>query len=289
MDSPSGSIQWFPGHMDKTRRTLKSSLKACDGVVEIIDSRIPISSQNPEIDKIIGSKKRIILMNKCDMADKSQNKKWLEFFERNNTAALAVDCKTGRGLKAFVPATRELLRDELQKWRNKGMKGRNLKVMVVGIPNVGKSSFINRMAKNIRAKVEDRPGVTKKNQWYTIEKGFEMLDTPGVLWPKFDDEMVGENLAFTGAIDDRVMDIEELTCVFLDRIKKEYGHLIAKRYKLGELTLETIQSREMLEMIAKRRGMVAAGGEPDTDRAANMIMNEFRTGILGAITLETTD
>lgn len=289
MNNESINIQWFPGHMSKTRRSIKDSLKLCDGVVEIIDSRIPISSRNPEIDAIIGDKKRIILMNKCDMADKYENKKWLEYFKDNEAAALEVDCKTGKGLKQFIPTTKRVLNDEISKWEAKGMKGRNLRVLVVGVPNVGKSSFINRMAKNVKAKVEDRPGVTQKNQWYTITDGFEMLDTPGVLWPKFEDQKVGENLAFTGAIKDSIMDIEELAPIFIDRIKNRYSVLLENRYKLDAEFIIKSDGREILDMIAKKRGMIISGGELDLNRAANMLMNEFRNGILGRITLETTE
>lgn len=289
MSNESINIQWFPGHMSKTRRLIKDSVKQCDGVVEIIDSRIPISSRNPELNQMISGKKRIILMNKCDMADKSASKEWMDFYKKQGTTALEVDCKTGKGLKSFVPTTRNLLKEEIDKWSAKGMKGRNIKVLVVGVPNVGKSSFINRMAKNTKAKVEDRPGVTQKNQWYSIAKGFDMLDTPGVLWPKFEDKKVGENLAFTGAIKDSIMDVEELAPIFIDRIKSKYGDLLATRYKMESSFIEENSGIQILQMIAKKRGMILPGNEFDLNRAANMLMNEFRNGVLGRITLETAE
>ena len=197
--SEAQTIQWFPGHMTKTRRKIQASLKLVDAVAEIIDARIPVSSRNPELHKIIENKPRIILMNKCDMADPSQTARWVSCYQKEGVLAIPVDCKSGRGLNQFIPKVRELLKDRIIQWEQKGMVNRTIRVMIVGIPNVGKSSFINRMAKQNRAKVEDRPGVTRGNQWFTIGKAFDLLDTPGVLWPKFDDPNVGEKLAFTGA------------------------------------------------------------------------------------------
>ena len=195
--SEAQTIQWFPGHMTKTRRKIQASLKLVDAVAEIIDARIPVSSRNPELHKIIENKPRIILMNKCDMADPSQTARWVSCYQKEGVLAIPVDCKSGRGLNQFIPKVRELLKDRIIQWEQKGMVNRTIRVMIVGIPNVGKSSFINRMAKQNRAKVEDRPGVTRGNQWFTIGKAFDLLDTPGVLWPKFDDPNVGEKLAFT--------------------------------------------------------------------------------------------
>ena len=189
------SIQWFPGHMTKTKRKIESQLRLVDAVAVLLDARIPYSSCNPQLRSIINNKPRIIVLNKCDMADPAQTKKWLSLFREKNIAAIALDCKTGKGLNAFIPTVKNVLADRIESWNKKGMTGRTIKVMVVGIPNVGKSSFINRMSKQNRAKVEDRPGVTRGNQWFTIGKGFDLLDTPGVLWPKFDDPIVGEKLA----------------------------------------------------------------------------------------------
>ncbi len=213
------NIQWFPGHMTKTKRKIQSSLKLVDAVAEIIDARIPISSRNPDLAQIIQSKPRLVLLNKCDMANQTATKMWIEHFKRQGITAIAIDCKSGRGLNQFAPAVNKVLAQRLEKLKSKGMINPMLRIMIVGIPNVGKSSFINRIAKQNRAKVEDRPGVTRGNQWYTIAKNLEMLDTPGVLWPKFDDKIVGEHLAFTGAVKDQILDIELLAVRLLDFLK----------------------------------------------------------------------
>ena len=217
--SEAQTIQWFPGHMTKTRRKIQASLKLVDAVAEIIDARIPVSSRNPELHKIIENKPRIILMNKCDMADPSQTARWVSYYQKEGVLAIPVDCKSGRGLNQFIPKVRELLKDRIIQWEQKGMVNRTIRVMIVGIPNVGKSSFINRMAKQNRAKVEDRPGVTRGNQWFTIGKAFDLLDTPGVLWPKFDDPNVGEKLAFTGAVKDQIVDTEQLASRLLEVLR----------------------------------------------------------------------
>ena len=220
--SEAQTIQWFPGHMTKTRRKIQASLKLVDAVAEIIDARIPVSSRNPELHKIIENKPRIILMNKCDMADPSQTARWVSYYQKEGVLAIPVDCKSGRGLNQFIPKVRELLKNRIIQWEQKGMVNRTIRVMIVGIPNVGKSSFINRMAKQNRAKVEDRPGVTRGNQWFTIGKAFDLLDTPGVLWPKFDDPNVGEKLAFTGAVKDQIVDTEQLASRVLEVLRDEY-------------------------------------------------------------------
>ena len=273
--SEAQTIQWFPGHMTKTRRKIQASLKLVDAVAEIIDARIPVSSRNPELHKIIENKPRIILMNKCDMADPSQTARWVSCYQKEGVLAIPVDCKSGRGLNQFIPKVRELLKDRIIQWEQKGMVNRTIRVMIVGIPNVGKSSFINRMAKQNRAKVEDRPGVTRGNQWFTIGKAFDLLDTPGVLWPKFDDPNVGEKLAFTGAVKDQIVDTEQLA-----------SRLLAARYKLEKYDLRPLQGYELLELIGRKRGMLASGGEIDTERASIMVLDEFRSAKLGKITLE---
>lgn len=282
------SIQWFPGHMTRTKRQLEKSLKLVDAVAEIIDARVPYSSRNPDLRKLINNKPRIVLMNKCDIADPSENAKWVRIYKDAGIVALPVDCKTGKGLGAFMPAVREVLSDKIKSWEAKGMKGKSIKVMVVGIPNVGKSSFINRMVKQNRAKVEDRPGVTRGNQWFTIGKGFELLDTPGVLWPKFEDKLVGEKLAFTGAVRDQVLDTEGLASRLLYTLKNDYPKSIATRYKLEIADFENLEGYQILEMIGKKRGMLISGGEIDTERAASTVLDEFRSGILGKITLDRT-
>ena len=225
--SEAQTIQWFPGHMTKTRRKIQASLKLVDAVAEITDARIPVSSRNPELHKIIENKPRIILMNKCDMADPSQTARWVSCYQKEGVLAIPVDCKSGRGLNQFIPKVRELLKDRIIQWEQKGMVNRTIRVMIVGIPNVGKSSFINRMAKQNRAKVEDRPGVTRGNQWFTIGKAFDLLDTPGVLWPKFDDPNVGEKLAFTGAVKDQIVDTEQLASRLLEVLRDEYSAMLA--------------------------------------------------------------
>lgn len=284
--SEAQTIQWFPGHMTKTRRKIQASLKLVDAVAEIIDARIPVSSRNPELHKIIENKPRIILMNKCDMADPSQTARWVSYYQKEGVLAIPVDCKSGRGLNQFIPKVRELLKDRIIQWEQKGMVNRTIRVMIVGIPNVGKSSFINRMAKQNRAKVEDRPGVTRGNQWFTIGKAFDLLDTPGVLWPKFDDPNVGEKLAFTGAVKDQVVDTEQLASRLLEVLRDEYSAMLAARYKLEKYDLRPLQGYELLELIGRKRGMLASGGEIDTERASIMVLDEFRSAKLGKITLE---
>lgn len=284
--SEAQTIQWFPGHMTKTRRKIQASLKLVDAVAEIIDARIPVSSRNPELHKIIENKPRIILMNKCDMADPSQTARWVSYYQKEGVLAIPVDCKSGRGLNQFIPKVRELLKDRIIQWEQKGMVNRTIRVMIVGIPNVGKSSFINRMAKQDRAKVEDRPGVTRGNQWFTIGKAFDLLDTPGVLWPKFDDPNVGEKLAFTGAVKDQIVDTEQLASRLLEVLRDEYSAMLAARYKLEKYDLRPLQGYELLELIGRKRGMLASGGEIDTERASIMVLDEFRSAKLGKITLE---
>ena len=284
--SEAQTIQWFPGHMTKTRRKIQASLKLVDAVAEIIDARIPVSSRNPELHKISENKPRIILMNKCDMADPSQTARWVSYYQKEGVLAIPVDCKSGRGLNQFIPKVRELLKDRIIQWEQKGMVNRTIRVMIVGIPNVGKSSFINRMAKQNRAKVEDRPGVTRGNQWFTIGKAFDLLDTPGVLWPKFDDPNVGEKLAFTGAVKDQIVDTEQLASRLLEVLRDEYSAMLAARYKLEKYDLRPLQGYELLELIGRKRGMLASGGEIDTERASIMVLDEFRSAKLGKITLE---
>lgn len=284
--SEAQTIQWFPGHMTKTRRKIQASLKLVDAVAEIIDARIPVSSRNPELHKIIENKPRIILMNKCDMADPSQTARWVSYYQKEGVLAIPVDCKSGRGLNQFIPKVRELLKDRIIQWEQKGMVNRTIRVMIVGIPNVGKSSFINRMAKQNRAKVEDRPGVTRGNQWFTIGKAFDLLDTPGVLWPKFDDPNVGEKLAFTGAVKDQIVDTEQLASRLLEVLRDEYSAMLTARYKLEKYDLRPLQGYELLALIGRKRGMLASGGEIDTERASIMVLDEFRSAKLGKITLE---
>lgn len=278
------TVQWFPGHMAKTRRIIKESLNLVDGVVELVDSRIPYSSSNPELNNLIKGKPRIVLLNKCDMADSNATKMWIDYYKSRNMYALAVDCRTGKGLNHFIPTVQKALSKKIEKNASKGMNGKALRLMVVGIPNTGKSSFINRMAGNAKAKVADKAGVTRQQQWFVVGKGIELLDTPGVLWPKFDDPEVGDKLAFTGAVKDEVTDIETLSCRLLDVLAKTRPQSILDRYKLEDIG--GLQGWEILEMIGKKRGFLIKGGEIDYERTAVMLCDEFRGGRLGKITLE---
>lgn len=280
------TIQWFPGHMTKTKRQIQSSLKLVDAVAEIIDARIPVSSRNPDLAKLVQNKPRVILLNKCDMANQTATKMWIDYFKKQNLVAIPVDCKSGRGLDKFAPAVNTVMSHKIARLKEKGMVNPTIRIMIVGIPNVGKSSFINKMVKKNRAKVEDRPGVTRGNQWYTIAKNLEMLDTPGVLWPKFDDKTVGEHLAFTGAVKDQILDIELLAVRLLDFIKELKPADFITRFKLENEDIENIDSYELLKMIGKKRGMLVSGGEVDTERAAIMLLDEFRSAKLGRITVE---
>ena len=280
------TIQWFPGHMTKTKRQIQSSLKLVDAVAEIIDARIPVSSRNPDLAKLVQNKPRVILLNKCDMANQTATKMWIDYFKKQNLVAIPVDCKSGRGLDKFAPAVNTVMSHKIARLKEKGMVNPTIRIMIVGIPNVGKSSFINKMVKKNRAKVEDRPGVTRGNQWYTIAKNLEMLDTPGVLWPKFDDKTVGEHLAFTGAVKDQILDIELLAVRLLDFIKELKPADFITRFKLENEDIENIDSYELLKMIGKKRGMLVSGGEIATERAAIMLLDEFRSAKLGRITVE---
>lgn len=277
-------VQWFPGHMAKTRRLIKESLNLVDGVVEIVDARIPHSSSNPELDSIIKNKPRIVLLNKCDVADSNATKLWLDYYTSKGMYALPVDCRTGKGLNKFIPTVKMALSKVIERNNAKGMAGKALRLMVVGIPNTGKSSFINRMAGSSKAKVADKAGVTRQQQWFAVGDGIELLDTPGVLWPKFDDPEVGDRLAFTGAVKDEVTDIETLSCRLLEVLAKTRPGAILQRYKLD--SIDGLQGWEILELIGKKRGFLIKGGEIDYERTAVMLCDEFRGGRLGEITLE---
>lgn len=278
------TVQWFPGHMAKTRRLIKESLALVDGVVEIVDARIPYSSSNPELNQIIKKKPRIVLLNKADVADNNATKLWIDYYNSRGIAALPVDCRTGKGLNQFIPTVRKTLKEVIKRNEEKNMNGKALRLMVVGIPNTGKSSFINRMAGNAKAKVADKAGVTRQNQWFAVGNGIELLDTPGVLWPKFEDKEVGDKLAFTGAVKDEVTDIETLSCRLLETLSKTRPQAILNRYKLD--SIENLQGWEILELIGKKRGFLVKGGEINYERTAVMICDEFRGGKLGNITLE---
>ena len=283
MSENTQSIQWFPGHMAKTRRKIAEILPLIDAVAEVVDARIPISSRNPELGQMISGKPHIILLNKCDMADKEITDRWIEFYKKQNITAIPLDCKSGKGIGQFKTSVKTVLADKLLYYKSKGMVGKPLRVMVVGIPNVGKSTFINKIAGKTRAKAENRPGVTRGNQWFTIDKELELLDTPGVLWPKFEDKTVGEHLAFTGAIKDRILDTELVAMRLLEILSVSYKEMLAERY--GDLQFEC-DSYDLLCQIGKKRGMVIRGGDVDTERAANMLLEEYRNCKIGLITLE---
>lgn len=284
-DSIKQNVQWFPGHMAKTRRLIKECLPSVDAVTEILDARMPISSSNPELNELIGNKPLIVLLNKCDVADENATRRWLNYFNEEGIYALAVDCKSGNGLNKYAPLLRDVLKDKIASNEAKGMIGKPLRIMVVGIPNTGKSSFINRMAGRNRAKVADKAGVTRHNQWFVIENGIELLDTPGVLWPKFDDPKIGDRLAFIGSVKDEVFDSETLAVRLLEVLSRDYPDRLSERYKIDDFS--ELEAYEILELIGRKRGMMMRGGEIDTLRASIMLLDEYRAGKLGRITLDT--
>ena len=282
-------IQWFPGHMAKTRRKIGEDLKLVDAVAEILDARVPQSSSNPVLRDIIQRKPKVVLLNKSDMADPVQTTRWIAHYASLGEKAIPIESKTGKGINAFYPAVREVLKEQIQAWERKGMVGRPIRVMVVGIPNVGKSSFINRMicgGKAGKAEVQDRPGVTRQNRWFTVGKGFELLDTPGVLWPKFEDPIVGEHLAFTGAVRDEILDLEGLAGHLLELLMELYPDAVNSRYKTNLSPEDRLPGHEILEQVGRKRGMLISGGEVNTERAAITVLDEYRGGKLGRITLE---
>lgn len=278
-------IQWFPGHMAKTRRLIAANLKLVDAVAEIVDARAPLSSRNPEMDQLTKGKPRLVILNKCDLADEKATQSWINYFKNNGAEAVAVDCKSGKGLKNILPTVKNKVLSELMEKRSRnGMTGAAVRLMVVGIPNVGKSTVINRLSGAKRAKAEDRPGVTRTKQWVKLDKSTELLDMPGVLWPKFEDQEIAVRLAFTGAISDDILDIETLASNLLTFLAKDYPDSLIGRYKI-EPSVE-MTGLELLEAVGKKRGMMISGGEVNTERAAITVIDEFRSGKLGRITLE---
>ena len=279
------NIQWFPGHMAKTERMISKYLPLVDVVIELRDARIPFSSANPDISRLCGRKKRVILLNKADYADENITARWIEYFAGRGTQAFAADCKSGKGLNKLFAAVTAALSDELERRKAKGMAGQPIRMMVVGIPNVGKSSFINRVASGKRTRAEDRPGVTRGIQWVDAGTGFELLDMPGILWHKFDDQTIGERLAFTGAVKDQILDVEYLAMRLLELLKEEYPQRLTERYRIDPE--EYADGYDLLEGVARARGMLMSGGRLNTERAAGAVLDEFRGGMLGRITLET--
>ncbi|MBR1779708.1 MAG: ribosome biogenesis GTPase YlqF [Clostridia bacterium] len=281
-------INWYPGHMAKAKRKIQECLKLVDAVVELVDARIPDSSRNPDFDVLFSAKPRIIVLNKSDLANDIETKKWLDFYNKKNCLAIAMNSKIGKSSINFIDLVKGLLKDQIEKNKRRGILNKTIRMMVVGIPNVGKSSFINNLVKGRRTKVENRPGVTQSTQWYLLRKNVELLDTPGVLWPKIDDRAVAEKLAFCGAIKDQILDIEGLAGRFLIIIKDKYRQNLIKRYKLPEAfwDYENVDGYDILREIGKKRGMLLSGGEVDISRAAETILGEFRSAKLGKITLD---
>ena len=278
------NIQWYPGHMTKTRRMMEESLKLVDGVCEILDARIPASSRNPDLDEIVGGKPRLMVLNRIDQADPAMVRRWAAWFKSQGMAVLETDCKSRKGVGGFVPAIRAMLSEKLQRYQEKGQVGRPLKIMVAGIPNVGKSTFINQIAGRKSAKAENRPGVTRGKQWITVDQGLLLLDTPGILWPKFEDREVGMRLAYTGAVKDDIMDLETLSSGLLALLWRQYPEAVASRYKI-EAEPDS-QGYALLEAVGRKRGFLISGGEVDTERAARMVLEEYRSGKLGRFTLD---
>ncbi len=282
---PSQVIQWFPGHMAKTRRLITENLKCVDAVIEILDARIPYSSRNPEIAKICAGKPSLLLLNKSSLADPDVTAYWSKKYTNETTRCIETDCISGYGIQKIAPALRELCGEKLARYEEKGMYGRPIKAMVVGIPNVGKSSLINKLCGTKKARVENRPGVTLDKQWVSTSIGVQLLDMPGVLWPKFDDPSVGENLAVTGAIKDDVLDIEEIAAALCGRLRTSYTELFMQRYKIADIP-EDINNYELLCLVGRKRGYLISGGEIDTERTANMLLDEFRAAKIGRISLD---
>ena len=277
------NIQWYPGHMTKTRRQIEADLKYVDAVCEIVDARIPMSSRNPDIDEICGNKPRIIILNRMDLADPEATKRWMQYFRSLGMATVATDCKTKKGISAFEPAVRSVLKEKIERNAAKGMN-KPLRVMIVGIPNVGKSTLINQISGRKGAKAENRPGVTRGKQWVTVDTGLLLLDTPGILWPKFEDPNVGMMLAYTGAVKENVIDTEELACRLFELLNQFYPQTLSERYKI-EAQPDT-PGWELLEMAGRKRGFLLSKGEINTERMAKVLLDEYRAGKLGRLTLE---
>lgn len=280
------NIQWYPGHMTKTRRQIEADLKQVDAVCEIVDARIPMSSRNPDIDAICGAKPRIIVLNRMDLADSEMTKQWMAYFRSKGMAAIATDCKTRKGISEFQPAVRSVLKDKIERNAARGMN-RPLRVMIVGIPNVGKSTLINQISGRKGAKAENRPGVTRGKQWVTVDNGLLLLDTPGILWPKFEDPNVGMKLAYTGAVKENIIDTEELACYLMELLWRFYPQTLIDRYGI-DMPSDT-PGYMLLEAAGKKRGYLLARGEINTERMAKVLLDEYRCGKLGRFTLESSE
>ena len=280
------NIQWYPGHMTKTRRQIEADLKQVDAVCEIVDARIPISSRNPDIDSICGTKPRIIALNRMDLADSEATKRWIAYYKSKGMAAIATDCKSRKGIADFQPAARSVLKEKLERDAARGMN-RPIRVMIVGIPNVGKSTLINQISGRKGAKAENRPGVTRGKQWVTVDSGLLLLDTPGILWPKFEDPRVGMMLAYTGAVKENIIDTEELACHLMELLQRYYPQVLKERYKIDSDSL--LPGYELLEEAGRKRGYLLSRGEIHTERMAKVLLDEYRSGKLGHFTLEAPE
>jgi len=278
------NIQWYPGHMTKTRRMIEADLKHVDIVVELIDARIPISSRNPDIDQIAAGKPRLIVLNRTDQADPQGNRAWNTYFQRQGYAVLETDAKSGTGIQRFSNAIQTVLKEQMERWREKGQVGRPVRAMVVGVPNVGKSTFINKVAKRKSAKASDRPGVTRGKQWVSVDASLDLLDTPGILWPKFEDKTTGLHLAFTGAVKDDIVDVETLAFHLMELLGQRYPQALEARYQIK--AQPGAPGWELLEQGAQGRGFLISGGEYDLERMAHVLLDEYRAGKLGRFTLE---
>ena len=281
------NLSWFPGHMTKTRRMITAEIKNMDAVCEILDARIPLSSRNPDVDELTAGKPRLVVLNRVDQADPGETRRWAAYFRGKGYAVLEANAKGGAGTAQFAAAVRELLRDKLAAWADRGQVGRTVRIMVLGIPNVGKSTFINKVAHRKTARAEDRPGVTRSKQWVPVDSTLELLDPPGLLWPRFADPEVGKRLAFTGAIKDDVVDMEELACCLMDYLSRRYAPVLAERYKI-EVEPED-SGYDLLEKAGRKRGFLMRGAQVDTQRMARVLLDEFRGGKLGRFTLETVE
>ena len=290
------NLNWYPGHMVKTKKQIKEDLKLIDVVVELLDARIPLSSQNPDIKEIIGSKKKVIALNKCDLSDEKENAKWVEFFKKNGITAVLTDSKSGSGINNILREIERTVKDEMQQYADKGRTGKKIRILVLGIPNVGKSSFINRLAKKTSANVGNKPGVTKQKQWIRVDNNIELLDTPGILWPKFESEEVSLNLSFTGTIKDEILPKTEIAFALLKILLENYNEKLIERYKLNAEEVQEILNNKnqaeneniynIMKMIGKKRGTIVSGGNIDDEKVSNIILEDFRSGKIGRISIE---
>ena len=280
-------IQWFPGHMAKTRRLITENLKNVHVIIEVLDARVPVSSRNPELRKMTGDKPTILLLNKASLADPAKSKAFMKQYTDSHTVCILCDCVTGEGLNKLPEAIRTVLKDRVERYEEKGQSGRHLRAMVVGVPNVGKSTLINRMSGGIKAKTENRPGVTRNKQWVSTKIGIDLLDMPGVLWPKFEDQTIGENLAFTGAIRDDILDIEHLALKLVARLRELYPTELASRFKLTDADgWKDLTGIQLITLIGKKRGCLIPGGIVDTERVSNLLIDEFRAAKIGKMTID---